>query len=289
MKNKSLILLIGESTGLECLKKLLNLGLLDIFLVVSVDIKYHKIIRKICKNNQINFITSNKFKDYYKKIKFLDNKNYFLISIFSNLIIKKDFLKKFNKKAFNFHPGLLPYYPGKNCVSGALYNNEKVTGVTLHLMSEKVDRGLIIDKKKIKIFKKDNLLTLMYKLKLLGVKLFNQFIKDLSNNKKILYRKNNILLNKNFPKKIPKNGLISKKIKYFEFNNLVRASNFGPYKNTWGNMFFLYGNKKKYIKSVNEYFYLKKKKNKQIEFVKKINSNTFNLKIEKKIIQVFTN
>ena len=179
MKNKSLILVIGESTGLECLRNLLKLRLLDIFLVVSVDPKYHKIIKKICKNNKIIFLTSNKFKNNYEKIKFQKKKNYFLFSIFSNLIIKKDFLKKFNKKAFNLHPGLLPYYPGKNCVSGVLYNDDKETGVTLHLMSGKVDRGLIIDKNKIKILKKDNLLTLMQKLKLSGINLFNKFINDL--------------------------------------------------------------------------------------------------------------
>ena len=68
MKNKSLILVIGESTGLECLRNLLKLRLLDIFLVVSVDPKYHKIIKKICKNNKIIFLTSNKFKNNYEKI-----------------------------------------------------------------------------------------------------------------------------------------------------------------------------------------------------------------------------
>ena len=289
MKNKSLILVIGESTGLECLRNLLKLRLLDIFLVVSVDPKYHKIIKKICKNNKIIFLTSNKFKNNYEKIKFQKKKNYFLFSIFSNLIIKKDFLKKFNKKAFNLHPGLLPYYPGKNCVSGVLYNDDKETGVTLHLMSGKVDRGLIIDKNKIKILKKDNLLTLMQKLKLSGINLFNKFINDLYSNKKILYKKNNFTLKKKFPKKIPNNGLISYKIKYFEFNNLIRASSFGPYKNTWGNLFFLYRNEKKYIKSVNKHFYLTERRNEKIKFVEKIKSNIFNLKIEKKIIQVFTN
>ena len=289
MKNKSLILVIGESTGFECLKNLLKFRLLDIFLVVSVDPKYHKIIRKICKNNRIYFLTSNKFKNDYKKIKFQKKKNYFLFSIFSNLIIKNDFLKKFNKKAFNLHPGLLPYYPGKNCVSGVLYNDDKETGVSLHLMSEKVDRGLIIYKKKIKILKKDNLITLMQKLKLSAINLFNKFIKDLHFNKKISYKKNNFFLKKKFPKKIPNNGLISYKIKYLEFNNLVRASNFGPYKNTWGNLSFLYRNKKKYIKSVNKHFYYTKKENEKIKFVEKIKSNIFNLKIEKKIIQVLTN
>ena len=67
-----------------------------------------------------------------------------------------------------------------------LYNDDKETGVSLHLMSEKVDRGLIIYKKKIKILKKDNLITLMQKLKLSAINLFNKFIKDLHFNKDII-------------------------------------------------------------------------------------------------------
>ena len=55
MKNKSLILVIGESTGFECLKNLLKFRLLDIFLVVSVDPNIIKLYEKYAK---IEFIFS---------------------------------------------------------------------------------------------------------------------------------------------------------------------------------------------------------------------------------------
>ena len=200
MKNKTLVLIVGESTGFECLKKIINLNIMEIDLVVSTDKNYHLPIKKICNKSKIRFINSNSFKKLSKHIKFNNKKKYVLISIFSNLILNKSFLKKFKRRAYNVHPGLLPYYPGKNCVSGALYNNEKNTGVTLHLMINKIDRGPIIKQYKIKIQRNDNLLKLINKLKLCSVKLINSFINDLHLNKKMKLKKNNINLIKFFPK-----------------------------------------------------------------------------------------
>ncbi len=288
MKNKSLMLIIGESTGLECLKKLIRFKFFNIFLVVSVDPNYHYIVRKICTDNQIKFYTSKQYKKNFNRIKFYKDYDYYLLSIFSNLIIKNSFLKKFNGRAYNLHPGLLPFYPGKNCVSGVLYNNEKITGVSLHLIEEKIDTGAIIDKKKIKILKRDNLLSLMYKLRISGIKIFNIFVKKIYLNKKLRIKKNKISLRKRFPKKIPYRGLINSKIKYVEFNNLIRASYFGPFKNTWGHLFFFYRNKKKYIINYSNHLKVSRKKFDNSMFIEKINKNKFNLKIENKIVQVLT-
>ena len=124
MKNKSLIIIIGESTGFQCLRNIMESNYFKIAMVVSTDKNYHNAIKKICKINQIRYLNSHQFKK--KKITFPNRKQkFFLISIFSNLILNKSFLKKVGKNCFNLHPGILPYYPGKNCVSGALYNNEK--------------------------------------------------------------------------------------------------------------------------------------------------------------------
>ena len=154
MKDKYVILVIGESTGLECLKNFIKNKNINIYLVISVDEKYNFIIKKICDNNNIQFITKSYFNKKKQKLLFDDDKRYILISIFSNLILNKYFLKNFTGNAFNLHPGILPFYAGKNCVSGAIYNNEKFAGVTLHKITEKIDAGQIISRKKIRIKKK---------------------------------------------------------------------------------------------------------------------------------------
>ena len=57
--------------------------------------------------------------------------------------ISPDFLKNFNNKVVNIHPGLLPKYRGSCCVEWALYNGDEV-GNTLHLITEEYDEGPII-------------------------------------------------------------------------------------------------------------------------------------------------
>ena len=45
------------------------------------------------------------------------------------------------RKWFNYHPALLPEYPGINCLSDAIHDKIKHFGVTLHRMTAKVDGG----------------------------------------------------------------------------------------------------------------------------------------------------
>lgn len=73
-----------------------------------------------------------------------------LISYLSPWIIPVKVLCKAKLGCINFHPGP-PEYPGIGCFNFALYNNEKVYGVTAHIMAEKVDTGRIIGVKRFNV------------------------------------------------------------------------------------------------------------------------------------------
>ena len=283
MKNKIFVLIIGESTGLECLKVALKKKYFKISHVISVDKKYNEVIFKLCKLNRISFLTSEQFKKKTKKITFKKENKHYLISIFSNLILKSNFLKKFHGRAYNFHPGLLPFYPGKNCVSGALYNNEKKTGISLHFIKQKVDTGAIIRRKLVQINNQDNLMTLMLKLKNNCIIIFKKFLNDLYHEKKFQKIKNNIKLKKKFPKFIPFDGQINENLNFVEFKNLYKASFFGPYKNSWGNLTFKFKNFRKKIISI-EKITIKKKPT--LLFVEKINKKKYKINFKNKTVLV---
>jgi len=55
------------------------------------------------------------------------------------------------KHAYNLHPSLLPLYPGKNPFYGVLINNEPISGVSIHRLTEKFDEGEIVYQKNLKI------------------------------------------------------------------------------------------------------------------------------------------
>jgi methionyl-tRNA formyltransferase len=56
----------------------------------------------------------------------------------------------------NLHPSLLPRYRGPCPTQTALFNNEQVTGVTAHYVTEKLDEGNILLQKSIPIAEADN-------------------------------------------------------------------------------------------------------------------------------------
>ena len=102
-----------------------------------------------------------------------------------DLIILAGYLKKipaelivvFKKKIINIHPSLLPKYGGKgmygdNVHNQVLMNKEKETGITIHYVNEKYDKGEIIFQKKINLNKNETLSTINAKVKSLEMKYF---------------------------------------------------------------------------------------------------------------------
>ena len=68
---------------------------------------------------------------------------------------------------------------GDNVHNQVLLNNEKETGITIHYVNEKYDRGEVIFQKKINLQKDENLLTIKEKIKNLEMKYFPAIIYQL--------------------------------------------------------------------------------------------------------------
>ena len=79
-------------------------------------------------------------------------------------ILSKEFLKEYKGKIINIHPSLLPKFKGTNTFKRILSNKEKTSGCTSHFVSEKLDSGKIILKKKINMTK--SLIYLVYHTKI---------------------------------------------------------------------------------------------------------------------------
>jgi phosphoribosylglycinamide formyltransferase 1 len=59
-------------------------------------------------------------------------------------ILKPLLINSYKNKIINFHPSLLPKYPGLNAIDQAILNNEKEIGNTAHFIDEGIDTGEII-------------------------------------------------------------------------------------------------------------------------------------------------
>lgn len=83
------------------------------------------------------------------------------------------------KFALNIHASLLPKYRGAAPINWAIINREKVTGLTILRMNEKMDAGEIMAQASCQILPEDNTLTIERKLSHLSVKLFIKLLEEI--------------------------------------------------------------------------------------------------------------
>ncbi|MCS7234098.1 MAG: phosphoribosylglycinamide formyltransferase [Synergistetes bacterium] len=71
--------------------------------------------------------------------------NYDLIALAGFMrIIPEDIVREFYPRIINIHPAILPAFPGINSIERAYKKGVKLTGITIHIVTEKVDDGPII-------------------------------------------------------------------------------------------------------------------------------------------------
>lgn len=75
-------------------------------------------------------------------------------------ILSPSFIDRFPDRILNIHPSLLPAFPGAHAVEAALAHGVRVTGVTVHLVDEKVDHGPIIAQRPVEVRDGDTVETL---------------------------------------------------------------------------------------------------------------------------------
>ena len=84
----------------------------------------------------------------------------FLFSAMFRQLLKPELLELPKRGALNLHPSLLPRFRGRSPLNWVLVEGATETGVTLHYMVVKADRGDIVAQRRIAIDEEDTALTL---------------------------------------------------------------------------------------------------------------------------------
>jgi len=149
----------------------------DLVLVVTTEKNPSDAVPSYCLANKIPFISVQQFNNLtMQAIK--DAYASFAILADFGLIIPQKVLKIFPKGIINIHPSLLPKYRGPTPVQNAILNGEKVTGVSIIRLDDKVDHGPILCQKNEKILPDDTSETLYLRLFKIGSDLIYQNIKQ---------------------------------------------------------------------------------------------------------------
>ena len=214
------------------------------------DCVYTKKIKSFLKKKSKNFyyLQSSFFGEKINISKFNKINFDYIFCFRSFYILKKEFLKKCNKAAINFHPGT-PKYRGIGCVNFALLNNEKYYGCTAHIINQKIDSGKILNVKKFKVKINDNVQSCLkktYKLMFKQAKItINLLLKNENNLARLIKKNKKIKWSKKITTKkdLEKIYLINKNISKKDFSKQIRATKtkfFKPYTLFYGKKFILH-------------------------------------------------
>ena len=99
-------------------------------------------------------------------------------------LLSSHFIRQYPNKIINIHPALLPSFKGIHAIRDAFEYGVKVTGVTVHFVSEEMDAGAIIAQEVVKIGPKDTEKTLAKKIHKMEHKIYPQII-DLFSRQKL--------------------------------------------------------------------------------------------------------
>lgn len=90
-----------------------------------------------------NIIKNSELSD--KMLELFEEYNIDYMFSFGSHILSGELLKKYENRLINFHPSILPMFPGKNSIDQAVnHGNTFLIGNTAHLMDEGMDTGKII-------------------------------------------------------------------------------------------------------------------------------------------------
>lgn len=95
-------------------------------------------------------------------------------------ILSKPFVDAYGGRAVNTHPALLPAFKGWHAVRDALEHGVKITGTTIHLVTEDVDSGPILAQEAVPVLPEDTEDTLHERIKAVERRLYPEVVARLA-------------------------------------------------------------------------------------------------------------
>lgn len=178
-------------------------------------------IKGFCEEEKIECFIGNPRKG--KCANFIKDKDIdVLISVNYLFIIEYDLIELPQKMAFNIHGSLLPKYRGRTPHVWAIINNEKVTGITAHVIDEGCDTGDVLEQVEVPIESEDTGAAILNKFEALYPTLINQVLTGIEQNQFTCTPQQGHLATY-FGKRTPEDGQIDWNWQRERIRNWVRA------------------------------------------------------------------
>ncbi len=131
-------------------------------------------VKQVCLERGIEVISPSRVRDDYQDVLAMDPD--LIIACAYGQIIPKQLLDYPRFGCINTHASLLPKYRGSSPIQTAILNGEKITGMSLMYMNEKMDEGDIIAQEEIKISIEDTNTTMFERMSKVALKMLIEYI-----------------------------------------------------------------------------------------------------------------
>ncbi len=148
-----------QDVGYVCLRELLQAGAEICAVVTHADDPGEEIwfrsVRELAENHSLPVFIAEDVNQPQWIERLRDYAPDFLFSFYYRKLLGNELLRLPKLGALNLHGSLLPKYRGRAPVNWAILHGERETGVTLHYMVEKPDRGDVVAQKAVPIAETD--------------------------------------------------------------------------------------------------------------------------------------
>lgn len=167
----------GEGTNAE---NFINFFIGDKNIKISSIISNNPNAPVIQKAKNNNIITDIIKKDFFSEN--IENADLIVLAGFTWLV-PKSLIERFPNRIINIHPSLLPKFGGKGMYGRKVHeevkkNNQKFTGITIHLINDEYDKGDIIFQKEIKIDRSESVADIESKVRKLEITYYPKVVRD---------------------------------------------------------------------------------------------------------------
>ena len=172
-----------SDTGHACLKRLLERGRRPILIATHRDLpdeaRWFPSVAELSRAHGIEPVVMENPLDAPSIARVRTAAPDLLFSFYYRRVLPKEMLAVPQLGAYNMHGSLLPKFRGRAPVNWAVLKGETKTGATLHVMTERADRGPIVDQEEVPIGPDDTALEVQRRVTEVAVRVLDRRLDEL--------------------------------------------------------------------------------------------------------------
>lgn len=194
--------------------------------VLEYKVTDSTVLKKLCEKEGLVYFCCDRDQLFQRLSR--ESEQTLVVSAGNTYLIPGEVVDKSNLTIINWHNALLPAHRGRNAEAWCIFEGDTETGITWHMLVEKVDAGDILAQEKIVIDDRVTALQLFQKQCKLGMEVFDGFIESLLEDRCTLTRQADTDRQQlHLSRDIPGGGCLDTEWGYDRMSRFLRSMDYG--------------------------------------------------------------